>query len=121
LTKNRDEWILWELAEDRLKKCINLYKKYNVYDKCKENLCTALSNELIGPTYYIVNNHEIGVKESVNNIKKIYSDEIIKESVYMTNKPTMVHRIAKAAYKTNSYTLFYILMKVWVEIQKIKK
>lgn len=39
----------------------------------------------------------------------------------MTNKPTMVHRIAKAAYKTNSYTLFYILMKVWVEIQKIKK
>lgn len=118
LTKKSDPWYIWEMAEIRLKYCTEKYQEMNMLDSCKRNIDTTVANELVGPTYDIINNAELKRGQVVKKLKELYNSTFTKEAIKNTNNPQMVHRIAKVSLGLHSYTLFYILMKVWIKVQR---
>ena len=120
LTKEKDQAYLWQQGKIRYSFCVNQYKKLKTYERCKSNIMTAIANELIGPTYSIVNSDKT-IKQKILDLKKIYSETLAQDAVKFTKTPTMVHRIASISMKIHSFSAFYILMKIWIPIQKRKK
>lgn len=118
LTKKSDPWYIWNMARIRLNYCMEKYREMNMLDSCKRNINTIIANELVGPTYDIINNREWDRKQAIRKLKELYRDTFTKEAVKETSNPQMVHRIAKVCLGMHSYCMFYILMKIWVRIQR---
>lgn len=118
LTKKSDPWYIWNMARIRLNYCMEKYREMNMLDGCKRNINTIIANELVGPTYDIINNREWDRKQAIRKLKELYRDTFTKEAVKETSNPQMVHRIAKVCLGMHSYCMFYILMKIWVRIQR---
>lgn len=118
LTKKSDPWYIWNMARIRLNYCMEKYREMNMLDSCKRNINTTIANELVGPTYDIINNREWDRKQAIRKLKELYRDTFTKEAVKETSNPQMVHRIAKVCLGMHSYCMFYILMKIWVRIQR---
>lgn len=118
LTKRSDPWYIWEMAKIRLKYCMDKYDEMNMSLKCRKNINTMIANELVGPTYDIINNKKWNRKQTIEELKSLYQDTFTREAIKDTNNPQMVHRIAKASFYLHSYNMFYILMKIWVRLQR---
>lgn len=119
LTKEKNQLYLWEMAKIRYSFCIEQYSKMKMYEDCKRNIFTAVANELIGPTYSIINSNK-KVKQKVMDLETIYSAPLSQQAIKFTDKSTMVHKIAGISIRLHSFKLFYILMKLWVPIQMVK-
>lgn len=118
LTKKSDPWYIWEMAKIRLKYCSDKYKDMHMLDCCKQNIDTTVANELVGPTYDIINSKDWNRRQAVVRLKDLYNSKFTKDAIKNTNNPQMVHRIAKISLRMHSYCMFYILMKIWVRIQR---
>lgn len=118
LTKKLDPWYIWEMARIRLDYCMGKYREMNMLESCKRNINTTIANELVGPTYDIINSEEWDRKQTIKQLKLLYQDTFTREAVKRTNNPQMVHRIAKISFCLHSYNMFYILMKIWVKLQR---
>lgn len=118
LTKKSDPWYIWEMARIRLAYCMEKYHEMNMLESCKRNINTTVANELVGPTYDIINNREWDRKQTIRKLKELYQDTFTREAIKETQNPQMVHRIAKISLTAHSYYIFYILMKIWVKIQR---
>lgn len=118
LTQKSNAWEVWETAKLRLNLFIKLCQKFEIYDKCREKIYMAVAEETIGPTYYVMKDSQIQKKEAKKKLEEIYKDKIIAEAVKKTQRPVMVHRIARLSYRFRSYEIFYLLMKAWIAIRK---
>ncbi|MCI8955895.1 MAG: glycosyltransferase family 2 protein [Eubacterium sp.] len=118
LTKKSDPWYIWDMARIRLQYCMQRYGEMNMLESCKRNISTMVANELVGPTYDIINNEKWKIKQTIKKLKELYQDTFTKEAIKETKNPQMVHRIAKVSLGMHSYFMFYILMKIWVKIQR---
>lgn len=121
LTKNRNPQYLWDMAKIRLSYCVEKYKEMNAFEQCKQNIYTAIANELVGPTYHVFEDGIFLKGEKKEKLRELYDSELTRTAITMTRQPQMVHRIAKFSLKIKSYGTFIILMKIWIKIQKIMR
>lgn len=118
LTKTKDVWYLWDMAKLRLQYCKEKYKDMGMLDSCNNNIDTAIANELVRPTYSIINNREMNGKKAIAKLKDLYSSTFTRNAIKNTNNPQMMRRIARMSLRFYNFTIFYILMKIWVKVQR---
>lgn len=93
----------------------------NILNVCMKNICTAMALELIGPTYDICKENYKGIAIAKKELGEIYNEKIVRLALKHNKNSTMVHKIAKIAINLKSYTVFIVLMRMWIPIQKIFK
>ena len=121
LSKTENEKMKYNSAKIRYSYAMQLFKESKILNVCMKDVCTAMALELIGPTYDICKENYKGIAIAKKELGEIYNEKIVRLALKHNKNSTMVHKIAKIAINLKSYTVFIVLMRMWIPIQKIFK